>query len=155
MFPSGATSESPVLDTWCGNVSRTHEVRSLNADHAFYVTLQTDGSTQMPGFQLQYVVLPGGKLIHVGERSPKNRAVSVPLRWRHNGCDSVSTHQPHDCLLNRLFRHRSKKTSKLRVTGLCTGNSPVTGEFPAQTASNAENVSIWWRHHVYISLIVH
>ena len=26
-------------------------------------------------------------------------------------------------------------------------NSPVTGEFPAQMASNAENVSIWWRHH--------
>ena len=33
----------------------------------------------------------------------------------------VSNHQPHDCLLNRLFRHRSKKTSKLRVTGLCEG----------------------------------
>ena len=29
------------------------------------------------------------------------------------------------------------------------GNSPGTGEFPAQLASNAENVSIWWRHHVY------
>ena len=41
----------------------------------------------------------------------------------------------------------SKKTSKLRVTGLCVGNSPVTGEFPAQMASYAENVSIWWRHH--------
>ena len=40
-----------------------------------------------------------------------------------------------------------KKTSKLRVTGLCVGNSPGTGEFPAQMASNAENVSIWWRHH--------
>ena len=39
------------------------------------------------------------------------------------------------------------KTSKLRVTGLCAGNSPETGEFPAQMASNAENVSIWWRHH--------
>ena len=34
------------------------------------------------------------------------------------------------------------------VTGLCVGNSPVTGEFPAQMASNAENVSIWWRHYV-------
>ena len=47
-------------------------------------------------------------------------------------------------------RRRSKKTSKLCVTGLCEGNSPVTGEFPAQRASNAENVSIWWRHHVYV-----
>ena len=36
---------------------------------------------------------------------------------------------------------------KLCVTGLCVGNSPVTGEFPAQMASNADNVSIWWRHH--------
>ena len=52
-----------------------------------------------------------------------------------------------DCLLNRLFRRRSKKTSKLCVTGLCAGNSPGTGEFPAQMASNGENVSIWWRHH--------
>ena len=69
------------------------------------------------------------------------------LRWRHNGHVSVSNHQPHDCLLNRLLRCRSKKTSKLRVTGLCVGNSPGTGEFPAQMASNAENVSIWWRHH--------
>ena len=50
-------------------------------------------------------------------------------------------HQPNDCLLNRLFRRRSKKKSKLRVTGLCAGNSPVTGEFPAQRASDAENVS--------------
>ena len=72
---------------------------------------------------------------------------SVALRWRHNGRNSVSNHQPHDCLLNRLFRRRSKKTSKLRVTGLCAGNSPGTGEFPAQMASNAENATIGWRHH--------
>ena len=70
-----------------------------------------------------------------------------PLRWRHNDGDSVSNHQPHDCLLSRLFGRTSKKTSKLRVTGLCAGNSPWSGEFPAQMASNAENVSIWWRHH--------
>ena len=69
-----------------------------------------------------------------------------PLQLRNNGRDSVSNHQPHDCLLNCLFRRRSKKTSKLRVTGLYAGNSPETGEFPAQMASNAENVSIWWRH---------
>ena len=69
------------------------------------------------------------------------------LRWRHNGRDGVSNHQPHDCLLNRLFGRRSKWTSKLRVTGLCVGNSPGTGEIPAQMASNAENVSTWWRHH--------
>ena len=70
------------------------------------------------------------------------------LLWRHNGRDGVSNHQPRDCLLNPSFRRRSKKTSKLRVPGLCAGNSPVTGEFPAQKASDAENVSSWWRHHV-------
>ena len=42
-----------------------------------------------------------------------------------------------------------KKISKLRVTGLCVRSSPVTGELPAQMASNAENVSIWWRHHEF------
>ena len=68
------------------------------------------------------------------------------LHWRHNENDGLSNHQPHDCLLKRLFKRRSKKTSKLRVTGLCVGNSPVTGEFPTQRASNAESVSIWWRH---------
>ena len=64
------------------------------------------------------------------------------LQWRHNGRDGVSNHQPHDCFLNRLFRRRSKETSKLHVIGLCAGNSPGTGEFPAQMTSNAENVSI-------------
>ena len=47
-----------------------------------------------------------------------------------------------------FFRRRSKKTSKLRVTGLCAGNSSETGEFPAQMTSNSENASIWWRHDV-------
>ena len=72
------------------------------------------------------------------------------LQWCHNGGDSISNHQPHDCLLNGLFRSRSKKTWKLRVTGLCAGNSPGTGEFPAQMASNTESVSIWWHHHVWL-----
>ena len=70
------------------------------------------------------------------------------LQWRHNGRHSVSNHQSHHCLLNCLFRRRSKKTSKLRITGLCAVNSPGTGEFPAQMASYAENISIWWRYHV-------
>ena len=51
-----------------------------------------------------------------------------------------------------VYSHADQKTSKLRVTGLCVWNSPATGEFPAQRASNAENVSIWWRHHVIGSL---
>ena len=61
-------------------------------------------------------------------QAPNSTAIktcqSWALQWRHNGHDSVSNHQPHDCLLKRLFRHRSKKTSKLCITGLCVGNSP-------------------------------
>ena len=80
----------------------------------------------------------------------------VTLLRRHNGCDGISNHQHYDRLLNHSFRRRSKKTSKLRVTGLCAGNSPVTGEFPAQRASDAENASIWWRHHgFYIMCTYH
>ena len=88
------------------------------------------------------------KTPHTCSSTARMRYGGVSLRWRHNGLDSVSNHQPPGCLLNRLFRRKSKKTSKLRVTGLCAGNSPGTGEFSAQMASYAENVSIWWRHHV-------
>ena len=80
-------------------------------------------------------------------------SIFIALQWRHNGCDSISNHQPHDCFLNCSFRHRSRKTSKLHVTGLCVWNSPEAGEFPAKMASNAENVSIWWRHHGQIHLL--
>ena len=73
--------------------------------------------------------------------------VTLPLLWRHDERDGVSNHPRLESLLNPLLRRRSKKTSKFRVTGLCVGNSSVAGEFPAQRASNAENVSIWWRHY--------
>ena len=52
------------------------------------------------------------------------------LHWRHNDHGGVSNHQPHGCLLSRLFRRRSKKTSKFRVTGLCAENSPVPVNSP-------------------------
>ena len=45
---------------------------------------------------------------------------------------------------------QKQKISKLRVTGLCAGNSPVTSELSAQMASSAENVPIWLRHHAKI-----
>ena len=69
------------------------------------------------------------------------------LRWRHNGCDSVANHQPHDCLLNRLFRQ-----TQIKVNIKVPRHWPLCGEFPAQMASNAENVSIWWHHHVMFTL---
>ena len=52
------------------------------------------------------------------------------LQWRGNGRNGVSNRQPHDCLLNRLFRRRTKKTSKLRVTGLCAGIHRWPVKFP-------------------------
>ena len=65
------------------------------------------------------------------------------LPWHYNERNGVSNRQPHGCLLNRFIQW----ASKLHVTDLCEGNSPVTGEFPAQRASNVENVSICGRHH--------
>ena len=48
-----------------------------------------------------------------------------------------------------LFRRKTKKTSKLRVTGLCWGWFSGDRWISRIRASNAENVSIWWRHHVF------
>ena len=106
----------------------------ISEGEAWYTTCSTKYT---PGFVVLYLFYITGS-----------------LQWRHNGRDSVSNHQLHDCLLNRLFRRRSKKTSKLCVTGLSAGNSPGTGEFPAQVASDAENVSIWWRHHVLVNWVI-
>ena len=73
------------------------------------------------------------------------------LQWRHNERGGISDHQPRDCLLDRLFRCRSKKTSKVHVTGLCTGSSEVTGEFPHQGAVTRkmfpfDDVIMFWTH---------
>ena len=66
------------------------------------------------------VALCGGNI----QRTNNADSSPISLQGRHNDHDSVSNYQHHGCLLNRLFRRRSKKTSKLRVTGLCVGNSP-------------------------------
>ena len=69
------------------------------------------------------------------------------LQWRHNECDGVSNTSLTIVCWTAYSRRRSKKTPTLSITGLCEGNSPVTGEFPAQWACNAGNVSIWWCHY--------
>ena len=94
--------------------------------------------------QLTYQMAP---VILVASQCLASGGTVFALQWRHNESIGVSNHQPHDCLLNRLFKAQIKEISKLRGTGFCEGNSPVTGEFPAQRDSNAENDSIWWRHH--------
>ena len=115
-------------------------------------------SFRMYFFTLIFILGPTGPNSLMGYKMPNDLVkISVkdactwgfiiPLQWRHNGRDGVSNHQPRDSSLSHLYRRGSKKTSRLCVIGLCTGNSPVTGEYHAQMASNAENVSIWLRHH--------
>ena len=53
------------------------------------------------------------------------------LQWRHSERDGVSTHRRLHYFLNCSFMRRSKKTSKLHVTGLCEENPPVTGGLPS------------------------
>ena len=69
----------------------------------------------------------------------------VPLEWRHNGLDSVSN--PASRLFTQSFIQTQIKENIKVPRHWPEGNSPGTGEFPAQMASKAENVSIWWRHH--------
>ena len=75
------------------------------------------------------------------------------LQWHHNKCHGVSNQQHLECLISRLFRSTSKKTSKLHVSGPCKENQPVTGGIPWQRASNAEYGSIWWRHRGQLAII--
>ena len=133
-WPEAITALSNVTVTWFSQVN-CHAVLKINKLWVSSVILSKI-------FSIKYLVF----------RVVVLNLYEETLQWRHNGRDSVSNHQPHDCLLNGLFRRRSKKTRKLRVTCLCVGNSPGTGEFPAHKASDAENVFIWWRHHVYIHL---
>ena len=76
---------------------------------------------------LTSVLFPHGSLYYREYPISKHNLNDEPLlQWCHNERDGVSNHQPHHCLLNRLFGLRSKKTSKLRDTGLCAANSPVS-----------------------------
>ena len=52
------------------------------------------------------------------------------LQWRHNESDGVPNDRRRDCLLNRLLRRRSKRTSKLHVTGLCGGIHRSSADSP-------------------------
>ena len=72
----------------------------------------------------------------------------ISFRWHHNELDGTSNHRRLDGLLSRWFRRRTKKTSKLHVTSHYEEISPVTDELPSQRASNAKNISIWWRHQL-------
>ena len=74
----------------------------------------------------------------------KNRQVEpfddISLQWRQTERDGVANHRRRDCLLNILFRRRSKKASKLRVTVLCEGKPPVVS--PHKGPITRKSVSI-------------
>ena len=70
------------------------------------------------------------------------------LQWRHNERDGVSNHQRLDCLLTCFIQAQNKENLKAPRHWPLWGEFTGTGEFTAQKASSAENVSIWWRHHV-------
>ena len=135
----------------------SHYVESMKYEMSMNILVLTTNTLKMPSFCVTHrwhQMFPWLCYIQYGMHQtfyalfyPTYTTPKLQLRWRHNGCDGVSNDQPHHCLVNSLFGRRSKKTSKFRVTGLCVGNSPGTAEFPAQMASNAENVSISWRHH--------
>ena len=72
------------------------------------------------------------------------------LQWRHNDSECVSIAGASIVYSFVCSGEDWKETSKLRVTGLCEGNSPVSGEFPSKRASNAENDFTWWRHNEYM-----
>ena len=99
-----------------------------------------NGSANVSGNYIQYLFATNYVMVHAD-------CNNCALQWRYNGRGGASNHRRLCCLLNHLFERRSIKTSKLRVTGLCEGNPPVTGGFPSQGTSNTENVSIWWCHH--------
>ena len=109
---------------------------NLNAESAIWDT-----------FQFKDCLSRYGNSYHIENTDVYNGNSVVPLQWHHNERDSVSNHRRRDCLLG----HKSKKIKENIEAPRhwpCEGNSPVTSEFPKRRASNAEIVSIWWRHHV-------
>ena len=115
-------------DCW-GTDQRKHQSSAsldfVRGIHRWPVNSPHKGPVTWKIFPLDDIIMLIAKILCWLVMSIKASPVSQhTLQWRHNDQDSVSNHQPHGCLLSCLYRRRSKKTSKLRVTGLCVGNSP-------------------------------
>ena len=83
-------------------------------------------------FMIRYDSLPMWTEHNDFTNGARLTGIAITLQWRHNERDDVSNHRRFECLFNRLFRRRSKKSSKLRVTGLRGGNTLVARAFPTQ-----------------------
>ena len=89
---------------------------------------------------------------HVVQRDSDTESLYISWQWRHNGRDGVSNHQPHDCLLNRLFRRRSRKTSNsaplafVREIHLWLVNSPHKWTITRKMFPFDDFILLWCRH---------
>ena len=89
---------------------------------------------------------------HRGPRFPPPVRVTGSLQWHHNGRDIVSNHQPHHpTVYSTVYSDadQRKHQSSASLAFVREIHRGPTDEFPTEMASNAENVSIWWRHHVF------
>ena len=66
-------------------------------------------------------------------------------------CQKLDQHTEYKWLIYGTKLHKDKG---LWGGGGGGGNSPVAGEFPTQRASNAGNVSIWWRHMYGVEMVM-
>ena len=115
---------------WCSLYiiyKKNDEIKSNKSINANFLSRYKQFSQDIVSKRM--VILTSDRWIKNNPFFPENTIAMklYSLQWRHNGRDGVSNHQVRDYLLNRFLKRRSKKTSKLRVTGLCAGNSPVTG----------------------------
>ena len=108
-------------------------IRITKAPHYCLVLREIHRSnplTKHPECLKRLKVFPGHDVVILKERKKHSLQPSPPwniLHWCHNEDDGVWNHRRHNYFFfNRLFRCRSKKTSKLRVTVFCEGNPPVT-----------------------------
>ena len=98
----------------------------------------------------QFYVSGKRPILTIRQWTPHSSPVRVNSGTVH--CDVIMRPMASQSPASRLFalpfvQVQIKETSKLRVTGPCDGNPPVASGLPSQRASNAENVSISWRHH--------
>ena len=88
-------------------------------------------------------VNPGGRLSTLEWTTRFGQRITVMSQWAR--CRLKS---PASRLFTEPFiQAQIEENIKAPRHWLCAGNSPVTGEFLAQMASNAENISVWWHHH--------
>ena len=122
------------------------------------------------GFHQIHGIFSHMSLYHDFKNNQLNFMWLLIVRWRlialegSRGINTVSTHY-NDVIMGTMASQITsltivystvysdtdqRKHQSSASLAICAGNSPVTGEFPAQMASNAENVSIWWCHHEHL-----